>query len=214
VPILVRPVREQLEHDRVIRHLQAKLKRKYDVTINVGDEKNAGIRSGTLTLYPDLVLASGRKTVGVIEVETTESVNHLEAMAQWAHFGRSRTAFYLYVPANAVEMARRLAEEIQVPISEIWSFHPIGDQIRFALMHRGQAAPVAPATQPQAKASAPKSAPARSGAKAARGQARTSARPKSAASRGAGKRAARPSRNSAATASSRKAGGSQGQKRK
>ena len=32
-PILVRPVREQLEHDRVIRLLQVKLKRKHDVVI-------------------------------------------------------------------------------------------------------------------------------------------------------------------------------------
>jgi coenzyme PQQ precursor peptide PqqA len=38
-PILVRPVREQLEHDRVIRLLQAKYKRKYDVGINPGDQQ-------------------------------------------------------------------------------------------------------------------------------------------------------------------------------
>ena len=36
-PIFIRPVREQLEHDRLIRHLQAKYKRKYEVGINVGD---------------------------------------------------------------------------------------------------------------------------------------------------------------------------------
>lgn len=218
MPILVRPVREQLEHDRVIRHLQAKFKRKYDVTTNVGDEKNAGVRSGSLTLYPDLLLATGRKTVGVIEVETTESVNHLEAMSQWAHFSRSRLPFHLYVPANAVEMARRLAEEIQVSISEIWSFHAIGDQIRFALMHRSTTAPAAPAAQPAAKTAtpkaAPKAAPVRTAAKTARSQARTGARPKPTATRTASKRNARPSRSSAATASSRKASRSQGQKRK
>ena len=38
-PILVRPVREQLEHDRVIRLLQVKLKRKHDVVINIGDDQ-------------------------------------------------------------------------------------------------------------------------------------------------------------------------------
>jgi len=43
-PILVRPVREQLEHDRVIRLLQAKLKRKHDVAMNVGDEQTAGLK--------------------------------------------------------------------------------------------------------------------------------------------------------------------------
>lgn len=211
MPILVRPVREQLEHDRVIRHLQAKFKRKHDVITNVGDEKNAGVRSGTMTLYPDLVLAAGRKMVGVIEVETTESVNHLEAMAQWAHFGRSRLPFFLYVPANAVEIARRLAEESQVTVAEIWSFHAIGDQIRFALMHKNPQAPAAPAAQPAVKASAPKAAPSRS-AKTSRSPARSAARTKSSAARGAAKRTTRTSRGSASRGSSRKA--SQGQKRK
>lgn len=141
MPILVRPVREQLEHDRVIRHLQAKLKRRYEVVTNVGDEQNAGVRAGALTLYPDLVLnsaARGRRIEGVIEVESHESVNHLEAMAQWAHFGRSRVPFQLYVPAGAVEMARRLCSDHQVTVTEIWSYHAIGDQIRFTMVHRAQ----------------------------------------------------------------------------
>jgi len=211
VPILVRPVREQLEHDRVIRHLQAKLKRKYDVTTNVGDEKNVGVRSGALTLYPDLVLATGRKTVGVIEVETTESVNHLEAMAQWAHFGRSRLAFHLYVPANVVEMARRLAEEIQVPVSEIWSFHAIGDQIRFALMHRGAAPPITPEPRPAAKPAAAKAAPARSPAKTTRVPARSTSRAKSGNAHAAAKRGTRTARRAPA-APARKVG--RAQKRK
>ncbi len=188
MPILVRPVREQLEHDRVIRHLQAKLKRKYDVTTNVGDEKNTGVKAGALTLYPDLVLSSGRKIVAVIEVETTESVNHLEAMAQWAHFGRSRIPFHLYVPTATVEMARRLAEENQATVSEIWSFHPIGDQVRFSMVHRF--APPAPVKTPAAKPAA---------SRASRGAApRSSSRSKPAPSRGAAKRGARPARGAAA----------------
>lgn len=208
MPILVRPVREQLEHDRVIRHLQAKLKRKYDVVTNVGDEKNAGIKSGTLTLYPDLVLNSGRKTVGLIEVETNESVNHLEAMAQWAHFARTRLPFHLYVPANAVEMARRLAEEIHAPVSEIWSFHVIGDQVRFALIHRGAAAPAPPAPPPTPKAAAPKPSAARTAAKRARVPTRGTGGAKSAA----GKRGTRPARRAAGNNSAKKT--SRTQKRK
>src|SRR5436190_8261963 len=100
-PILVRPVREQLEHDRIIRLLQAKLKRKHEVAINAGDEQTAGIRIGPGQMFPDLVLTSpdkARRLEGIIEVETGESVNHLEAMAQWAHFGRVRAPFHLYVP--------------------------------------------------------------------------------------------------------------------
>jgi hypothetical protein len=136
-PILVRPVREQLEHDRIIRLLQSKLKRKHDVAINVADEQGAGIKVGAGQMFPDLVLSSQDKShrlEGVIEVETGESVNHLEAMAQWAHFGRMRAPFHLYVPAAAVDIARRLVAENGVAVAEIWSYHTIGDQTRFTLI--------------------------------------------------------------------------------
>ena len=35
----MRPVREQLEHDRVIRLLQVKLKRKHEVIANIGEDQ-------------------------------------------------------------------------------------------------------------------------------------------------------------------------------
>jgi len=138
-PILVRPVREQLEHDRIIRLLQAKLKRKHEVAVNVGDEQTAGVKIGPGQMFPDLVLTSqdkGHRLEGLIEVETGESVNHLEAMAQWAHFGRVRAPFHLYVPATAVDIARRLVTENAVVVSELWSYHAMGDQTRFTLVHR------------------------------------------------------------------------------
>ena len=147
-PILVRPVREQLEHDRIIRLLQAKLKRKHEVAINAGDEQTAGIRIGAGQMYPDLVLTSpdkGKRLEGIIEVETGESVNHLEAMAQWAHFGRARAPFHLYVPAAAVDIARRLCTENQVGVAELWSYHSIGDQTRFLLVQRMNHVPAKPA---------------------------------------------------------------------
>jgi hypothetical protein len=163
-PILVRPVREQLEHDRVIRLLQAKLKRKHEVTANVGDEQAAGLKSGPGQMFPDLVLMSldkGHKLEGIIEVETGESVNHLEAMAQWAHFGHARAPFYLYVPAAAVDIARRLCIENQVTVSEIWSYHSMGDQTRFTLVQRNSG-PVKPSPErPPAKQEKPVNLPGR-----------------------------------------------------
>ena len=57
-PILVRPVREQLEHDRVIRLLQAKSRRRFEVGINPGAEQNVPVGSGPSALYPDVVLQS------------------------------------------------------------------------------------------------------------------------------------------------------------
>jgi hypothetical protein len=141
-PILVRPVREQLEHDRVIRLLQAKSRRKFDAGINPGAEQNVSVGSGALAVYPDVVLASpgrGRRIEAVIEVETGESVNHLEALAQWAHFARLRPPFHLYVPSTMVEVARRLCDDNHIGVSEIWSYHGLGDDLRFTLVHRTKA---------------------------------------------------------------------------
>ena len=155
-PILVRPVREQLEHDRIIRLLQAKLKRRHEVAVNIGEAQTVPVRIGQVQIFPDLVLTSpdrGRKLMGTVEVETAESVNHLEAMAQWAHLGRARAPFYLYVPAGCVDIARRLAAENAVNVTEIWSYHTIGDQTRITLVQR------APTPEPrQASSSVPRPA--------------------------------------------------------
>ena len=138
-PILVRPVREQLEHDRVIRLLQVKLKRKHEVIANIGEDQSTSIKIGQLQIYPDLVLTTadrGRKLMGTVEVETSESVNHLEARSQWAHLGRARAPFHLYVPLGSIDIARRLATENHVHVTELWSFHTIGDQTHFRLVQR------------------------------------------------------------------------------
>jgi hypothetical protein len=94
-------------------------------------------------LYPDLVLLSqdrGHKLQVIIEIETGESVNHLEALAQWAHYGRVRAAFHLYIPAGMVDVARRLTEDNQIHVAEIWSYHVVGDEPRFTLVHRNREA--------------------------------------------------------------------------
>lgn len=153
-PILVRPVREQLEHDRLIRLLHTKFRRKYDAGMNPGTEQNVPVGTGPSPLFPDLVLLAadkGRKLQAVVEVETGESVNHLEALAQWAHFGRLRAAFHLYVPAGMVDVARRLCEDNQIHVGEIWSYHIVGDQPRFTLVHRSKEAPPVVRTKPPAK---------------------------------------------------------------
>jgi hypothetical protein len=153
-PILVRPVREQLEHDRVIRLLQQDLqKRKVEVGINPGFEQNAGVGSGTRKEYPDAVIYSlekGKKVVAVLEVETGESVNHLEAMAQWAHLAKLRVPFHLYVPTGSVDVARRLSADYHIAVTEIWSYHQVGEQFKFTLIHptsgRHRSASAAPRT--------------------------------------------------------------------
>ena len=138
-PILLRPVREQLEHDRVIQALQGRWGRRFEVAANLGSSQEATVRVGGTMVCPDLVLTSskgGRRVEGVIEVETGESVNHLEAMAQWAHLGRVRAPFYLCVPAGAADVARRLCVAHNVGFAEIWSYHSVGDLLRFTMVHR------------------------------------------------------------------------------
>ena len=207
-PILVRPVREQLEHDRIIRLLQAKYKRKFDVAINPGSEQTAPV-GGPPPWYPDLVLQSerGRRLLGVVEVETAESVNHLEAMSQWAAFSRLRTPFHLYVPVSMIDVARRLLQDMQIPVSEIWAYHVIGDQLRFTLVQKSaqpelkaaKPAPVARATTTSARSGPNGQARPRAratGPTARKAVAKKSARP--AARRAAARKpASRPSRSSA-----------------
>jgi hypothetical protein len=222
-PILVRPVREQLEHDRVIRLLQVRLKRRHEVIANIGEDQTASVKIGLLQIFPDLVLSSadrGHKLMGTVEVETSESVNHLEARAQWAHLGRARAPFHLYVPAGSVEIARRLATENQVNVAEIWSYHTIGDQTRFTLVHKSQEVRrppepkrTAPAVATPAAASRPAATPRAADAVSGRrpGNADKKARPSrpgdkkaAAATRSAKKRVA-PQPRRGATASSRNA---------
>jgi hypothetical protein len=123
----------------VIRLLQAKYKRKFDVAINPGNDRTAPVGPPAAPWYPDLVLQSsvrGRKLLGVVEVETAESLNNLEAMSQWAAFARLRVPFHLYVPVSGVDAARRLCVDLNIQAAEIWAYHSVGDQMRFTLVLR------------------------------------------------------------------------------
>lgn len=198
-PILVRPVREQLEHDRVIRLLTVRLKRHHDVVANIGEAQTVPVKIGQVQIFPDLVLTAtdrGHRLMGTVEVETAESVNHLEAMAQWAHLGRARAPFHLYVPAGSVEIARRLAAENGVNLAEMWSFHTIGDQTRFTLVHR--------ATPAERRRPAPAAGARSAGARAAAEPARARA-PRRDVKPAARKKTARPSQVKAAPKSASRA---------
>ena len=93
----------------------------------------------------------GRKLVGVVEVETAESVNNLEAMSQWVAFGKLRAQFHLYVPASAIDSTRRLCGDLGIPVAEIWAYHSIGDQLRFTLVQK--TGPGLPKGSPEPKTS-------------------------------------------------------------
>ena len=142
-PILTRPVREQLEHDRVIRQLQAKYKRKTDVIINPGNEQNQSVTVGELVVFPDLlVFAEGTKRLLItVEVETGESVNPIEARAEWGVYSKLKVPLLLYLPAQCVDAARRICTEFQILVSELWSYTTTFDQVRFTLVDKSPDAP-------------------------------------------------------------------------
>jgi hypothetical protein len=123
----------------VIRLLQAKYKRKFEVAINPGNEQSAPVGASDAPWYPDLVLQTAdknRKLAGVVEVESAESVNHLEAMSQWKAFAGLRVPFHLYLPTASVDSARRFCTDMEIPVAEMWAYQSVGDQIRFTLIHR------------------------------------------------------------------------------
>jgi len=122
-PILIRPVREQLEHDRLIRFLQQKYEKKFEVVVNAGDGQAGPVKlGGPAPFFPDVVLLTDGKIAGLIEVETGESTNNLEALAQWQHFGRARVPFHLYVPVAMVDAARRFCDAYKVSVTEMWTY--------------------------------------------------------------------------------------------
>lgn len=144
-PILTRPVREQLEHDRVIRQLQARYKRKNEVIINPGNEQNQSVTVGELVVFPDLLLfgEGGRRLVGTVEVETGESVNSIEARAEWGVYTKLKVPLHLYVPPLSVDAVKRICAEYQIVVSELWTYTTSFDQVRFTMVHRSPDAPVA-----------------------------------------------------------------------
>jgi len=157
-PILTRPVREQIEHDRVIRELQLRYKRKHEVVINPGNEQNDSVTVGQLAVYPDVLLYSQgrvRTLEGTVEVETGESVNQLEARAEWGRFAQLSVPLHLYVPPSSVDSARRLCAEHGIKVAELWTFLVSFDQVRFTMIHRSPEATAgrpAPASKASRKA--------------------------------------------------------------
>jgi hypothetical protein len=175
-PILVRPVREQLEHDRVIRLLQPKYRRRFNVGLNPGAEQTTPVGDPAAPVFPDLVLTApgrGRRVLEVIEVETSESVNSLEAMAEWLPYSRLSSDFTLYVPVTSVDAARRLCKDLGVDLAELWTYHTLGDQLRFTrVYHAKESRPAPKSAEPRRTTPKPKvkAAPKRPAPKAKAGR--------------------------------------------
>jgi hypothetical protein len=114
-------------------------------------------------------------------------------------FSRFRTPFHLYVPVSMIDVARRLCQDMQVPVTELWAYSVIGDQLRFNLVQRSAQTPE---SKPRASAPASRVSAAPIARAGINGQARVkrpvapAARPKAAAKKTS--RAAAPARRPAA----------------
>jgi len=78
------------------------------VVTNPGQEKNLGVKRDNRLVYPDVLYGPDENTITrLYEVETEDSVNE-EEVEQWREFNAGPSSFYLVVPENYVEAARRL----------------------------------------------------------------------------------------------------------
>jgi hypothetical protein len=114
-------------------------------------------------VYPDLLLFAegGRRLLGTVEVETGESVNAIEARAEWGVYSKLKVPLHLYVPPMYVDAAKRICTEYQIVVAEIWTYTTSFDQVRFTMVHRDADAPVVKV--PAAKPAAPLKAQAKPG---------------------------------------------------
>jgi pyruvate/2-oxoglutarate dehydrogenase complex dihydrolipoamide acyltransferase (E2) component len=112
------------------------------------------VKLGAATFFPDIMLTDGKKLTGLVEVETGESVNNLEAMSQWVHFAKARVPFHLYVPVQSFEVARRLCQAYGAKVSELWTYRPTHDGFDLVRMVHDPTAPGAAVVAAAAAAAA------------------------------------------------------------
>lgn len=110
-----RPPDEQDLHDRVIRAINTRLTSAGRIAhTNPGPLRMVAIDG----LYPDLILSMVHERTDIVEaiyeVETASTVERQHAEAEWIPFSAIGVAFYLVVPADCLEEARRIAGDVGV----------------------------------------------------------------------------------------------------
>ena len=101
-------------HDKVVREIKKFLnQRDFDIYLNPGQEKNAGIGDN----YPDVVMATKgtRQVKFILEIETTDSVTKEEVEGQWKKYADEINAtFYIVVPESSAFKAKQLCQQAGV----------------------------------------------------------------------------------------------------
>lgn len=101
-------------HDKVIQTAASQLnKTNHDVYTNLGNQHNVWIGSN----YPDIVMTKkGTMTAEfIIEVETADSVNIIEATNQWKKYANEiKASFYLLIPFSHKNLAVNLCKQVGI----------------------------------------------------------------------------------------------------
>ena len=134
-PILVRPVREQLEHDRIIRLLHGKSRRKYDAGINPGAEQNApGRHRRRPPSFRTWCCILRNAAAGWKRSSKSKPANRSTTWKRWPNgpispgFAPPFTCTCL--PGWSTSHVG-CARTIKSRSTEVWSYHSVGDDVRF-----------------------------------------------------------------------------------
>ena len=114
--MLNRSYRNQSIHDKVIQVAALNLdRRNHDVYTNPNNERNVWIGDN----YPDIIMSKkGTSTVEfIIEVETADSVNIVEATNQWKKYATEiKASFYILVPLTHKLIAINLCKQVGISV--------------------------------------------------------------------------------------------------
>lgn len=101
-------------HDRVVREIKNVLNQHdFDIYLNPGQEKNAGIGDN----YPDVIMTTKEtsQVQFILEVETSDSVTKEEAEGQWKKYANEINAtFYIVVPESVASKAKQVCQQAGV----------------------------------------------------------------------------------------------------
>ncbi|MCQ2211781.1 MAG: hypothetical protein MJZ34_15985 [Paludibacteraceae bacterium] len=114
-----RSIEKQTIHDRVVNQIGNYLnQQKFDIYVNPGQEKNAGIGDN----FPDVILTDKgtTKVRFILEVETEDSVTAEEANKQWKTYSTTINAtLYLVIPEKSEKRAKELCQQVGINVRYI-----------------------------------------------------------------------------------------------
>jgi len=112
---------EQKKHDDVIEFVRADLiKEGLTVKTNKGTDKNNDVNDvdeegKEIKIYPDVYTFKEKYVERIYEVETESSVVKSE-VPQWKQYSKGNVDFYLVVPKDRLDDAKKLATENNITV--------------------------------------------------------------------------------------------------